>query len=120
MALLLGEAACGSDGDGAAGPGSSAVAAALDPGDRDFEFGASFRLDEESSGSEADGGDNLLQRGTFASPGQLKLQLDHRVPSCAGSSGPTGRPSWRWRRQSIRMSGTRSPVGATAARCGSP
>jgi hypothetical protein len=54
----------------------------LDPGDDDFTFGASFSLDEESSGSEADNGDNLVQRGTFDSPGQFKIQLDHDVPSC--------------------------------------
>ncbi len=54
----------------------------LDPDDDDFEFGASFKLDARSSGSEADDGDNLLQRGTFDSPGQFKIQLDHRVLSC--------------------------------------
>lgn len=54
----------------------------LDPGDGDFEFGASFQLDARSSGSTADNGDNLLQRGTFDSPGQFKIQLDHEVPSC--------------------------------------
>jgi hypothetical protein len=54
----------------------------LDPGDSDFTFGASFSLDEKSSGSEADNGDNLIQRGTFDSPDQFKLQLDHDVPSC--------------------------------------
>jgi hypothetical protein len=55
---------------------------ALDPGADGFTFGASFQLDEKSSGSEADNGDNLVQRGTFDSPGQLKIQLDHDVPSC--------------------------------------
>jgi hypothetical protein len=55
---------------------------ALDPGDDEFTFGASFQLDELSSGSAADNGDNLVQRGAFDSPGQLKLQLDHGVPSC--------------------------------------
>jgi hypothetical protein len=54
----------------------------LDPGDQDFTFGASFQLDAESSGSQADNGDNLVQRGTFDSPGQYKIQLDHDVPSC--------------------------------------
>jgi hypothetical protein len=54
----------------------------LDPGEDEFAFGASFSIDEESSGSQADNGDNLVQRGTFDSPGQLKLQLDHDVPSC--------------------------------------
>ncbi len=55
---------------------------ALDPGDDDFTFGARFRLDEESSGSKTDNGDNLVQRGTFDSPAQFKIQLDHGVPSC--------------------------------------
>lgn len=54
----------------------------LDPGDDEFSFGATFDLDEQSSGSAADNGDNLVQRGTFDSPGQLKIQLDHGVPSC--------------------------------------
>ena len=54
----------------------------LDPLDQDFRFGASFMLDAESSGSKADNGDNLLQRGSFESPGQFKIQIDHGVPSC--------------------------------------
>ncbi len=62
---------------------------ALDPEDGDFSFGASFRLDPESSGSAADNGDNLVQRGTYSSPGQYKLQVDHDVPSCriVGTAG---------------------------------
>ena len=55
---------------------------ALDPLDQDFRFGASFMLDSESSGSKGDNGDNLLQRGSFDSPGQFKIQIDHGVPSC--------------------------------------
>ena len=55
---------------------------ALDPLDEDFRFGASFNLDQESSGSKADNGDNLVQRGSFDSPGQFKIQIDHGVPSC--------------------------------------
>jgi hypothetical protein len=62
---------------------------ALDPGDDDFTFGASFQLDEESSGSKADNGDNLVQRGTFDSPAQIKIQLDKGVPSCR-VLGPDG------------------------------
>ena len=54
----------------------------LDPDDDDFEFGASFKLDARSSGSEADDGDNLVQRGAYDSPGQFKIQLDHRMLSC--------------------------------------
>ena len=61
---------------------------ALDPGDQDFSFGASFALDSRSSGSAVDDGDNLLQRGGFEGS-QLKLQVDRRVPSCrvAGDRG---------------------------------
>lgn len=55
---------------------------ALDPGAKQFSFGATFQIDEQSSGSAADNGDNLVQRGAFDSPGQVKLQLDHDVPSC--------------------------------------
>jgi hypothetical protein len=55
---------------------------ALNPGDGGFSFGASFKLDDKSSGSTADNGDNLIQRGTFDAPGQLKIQVDHGVPSC--------------------------------------
>ncbi len=55
---------------------------ALDPGAGDFTFGASFRLDEDSEGSANDDGNNLLQRGTFESRGQLKIQIDGGVPSC--------------------------------------
>ena len=55
---------------------------ALDPLDQDFRFGASFMLDSESSGSKGDNGDNLVQRGAFDSPGQFKIQIDHKVPSC--------------------------------------
>lgn len=62
---------------------------ALSPGGDDFEFGASFTLDRKSSGSDADNGDNLVQRGTFSDPGQFKIQLDKGVPSCriAGDAG---------------------------------
>ena len=62
---------------------------ALDPGDGPFSFGASFELDQQSSGSAADNGDNLVQRGTFDSPAQFKIQLDHGVPSCR-IKGATG------------------------------
>jgi hypothetical protein len=55
---------------------------ALDPLDQDFRFGASFILDATSSGSKGDNGDNLVQRGSFDSPGQFKIQIDHKVPSC--------------------------------------
>jgi hypothetical protein len=54
----------------------------LDPLDEEFRFGASFMLDSESSGTKSDNGDNLVQRGTFQSPGQFKIQIDNGVPSC--------------------------------------
>ena len=62
--------------------------AALDPGDRDLSFGASFALDSRSSGSAVDDGNNLLQRGGFEG-GQVKIQVDDGVPSCrvAGHRG---------------------------------
>ncbi|MFN8188920.1 MAG: hypothetical protein U0R78_00545 [Nocardioidaceae bacterium] len=61
----------------------------LEPGSRDFWFGLDLRFPEETTSSEADNGDNLLQRGLFGDTGQLKLQADNGVPSCrvAGESG---------------------------------
>ncbi len=61
---------------------ATATGDALNTLDHDFEFGATFRLDAESSGSAVDDGDNLVQRGSFSDPGQFKIQLDHGVPSC--------------------------------------
>jgi hypothetical protein len=77
--------------------------AELDPGDRDFSFGASFALDRRSSGSAVDDGNNLLQRGGFEGA-QLKIQVDRRVPSCrvAGDRGDVFVEAdapvvpWRW------------------------
>jgi hypothetical protein len=61
----------------------------LSPEDHEFEFGADFRLDAESSGSPGDNGDNLVQVGQFSDPAQYKIQIDHRRPSCRllGSEG---------------------------------
>lgn len=61
----------------------------LSPGDRAFSFGADFRLDAVSSGSPADNGDNLVQRGLSTDATQYKIQIDHGVPSCriAGTAG---------------------------------
>ncbi len=77
---------------------------ALTPGNADFTFGASFRLDAVSEGGDADNGDNLVQRGLFVDKTQFKLQIDHGVPSCriAGSAGevvvvldePVRRDTW--------------------------
>lgn len=62
---------------------------ALSPDRRDFSFGADVLLDEESSGSDSDDGDNVIQRGLYEDEVQYKLQLDHGVPSCrlAGTAG---------------------------------
>lgn len=54
----------------------------MSPGLGSFAFGVDVRLDEVSSGSVADNGDNVLQRGLFGDGAQFKLQLDKRVPSC--------------------------------------
>jgi hypothetical protein len=54
----------------------------LSPDERDFAFGADFNLDATSSGTPADNGDNLIQRGLFEGPGQYKIQVDHGKLSC--------------------------------------
>lgn len=56
--------------------------AGLDPGSREFVLGASVRLDTTTAGSVVDNGDNLVQRGTYGAPAQMKLQVDSRRPSC--------------------------------------
>ncbi len=61
---------------------SSSTPGWMDPGDRRLTFGVAVRLDAESSGTVADNGDNLLQRGLFDDPAQFKVQADHRQPSC--------------------------------------
>ena len=61
----------------------------LDPGRRDLVIGVDFRGDPATAGRPGDDGDNLVQRGRFGDPSQIKIQLDHAVPSCrlSGSSG---------------------------------
>ncbi|MBM7518329.1 hypothetical protein [Nocardioides nitrophenolicus] len=61
----------------------------LDPGAADFVVGVDFRADPATAGRAEDDGDNLVQRGRFGQPAQLKLQLDHGVASCrlAGTLG---------------------------------
>lgn len=54
----------------------------LDPGSLDFVFGASVRIDRTSTGTTVDNGDNVVQRGLYGSPAQMKLQVDDRVPAC--------------------------------------
>ena len=61
----------------------------LDPGTGDFLVAVDFRADAATAGRPEDDGDNLVQRGRYGQPAQLKLQLDHGIPSCrlAGSLG---------------------------------
>jgi hypothetical protein len=61
----------------------------LSPGDRSFSFGADFSLDAVSSGSPADNGDNLVQRGLSTDAVQYKIQIDRGIASCriAGTAG---------------------------------
>lgn len=71
---------------------TAAATATSDPlelGDGDFEVGADFRLDTRSEGGRHDDGDNLVQRGLYVDGSQVKLQVDHGVPSCrvAGDAG---------------------------------
>ena len=54
----------------------------LSPGTSEFTFGADVRLDGDSSGSEIDNGDNVLQRGLFADSAQFKIQVDKHRASC--------------------------------------
>lgn len=70
-------------------PRSGATRDPLQLGANDFEVGADFRLDARSAGGRRDDGDNLLQRGLFTDVSQVKVQVDHGVPSCrvAGDAG---------------------------------
>ena len=54
----------------------------LAPGTSTFSFGAEFVVDEQSSGSPVDNGDNIVQRGLFGAESQYKLQLDGDRLSC--------------------------------------
>jgi hypothetical protein len=82
------------------------------PAERPFVFGADVELDEVSSGSPSDNGDNVVQRGLSADTSQYKLQLDRARPSCrvAGSAGvafvkaPTPIRPGVWYRVSCRRS----------------
>ena len=73
--------------DGATGPAAivrmtPAGTDWLSPGTSDVTFGVDVRLDETSSGSTRDNGDNVLQRGLFTDPSQFKIQADKHYPSC--------------------------------------
>lgn len=68
---------------------NSGTADDLAPGRADFTIGADFELDPLSTGSSVDNGDNLIQRGTFGSQSQYKIDADGGKVSCRikGSSG---------------------------------
>ncbi len=55
----------------------------LSPGDRDFMWGADFKLDPLSFGSTIDNGDNVIQRGLFVHPAQFKAELDNDRAACS-------------------------------------
>ncbi|HET6562069.1 MAG TPA: hypothetical protein VFG72_09355 [Marmoricola sp.] len=55
---------------------------AFSPGDSDFTFAATFRLDARSQGSTSDNGDNLLQFGRYGADAQYKLDIDDHSPAC--------------------------------------
>ena len=61
----------------------------LSPGGRDFAFGADVALDDVTTGTAPDNGDNLVQRGLYQSSSQYKIQVDDGRVSCrvAGVSG---------------------------------
>ena len=61
----------------------------LSPADRDFTFGADVALDDVTTGTAADNGDNIIQRGLYQSSSQYKIQVDDGSVSCrvAGLSG---------------------------------
>lgn len=62
---------------------------ALAPRRGGFAFGAAFRLDAKSEGSDVDNGNNLVQRGLYRDTAQYKLQVDNGRVSCRvlGASG---------------------------------
>ncbi|MGH3359760.1 MAG: hypothetical protein ACRDO7_13240 [Nocardioidaceae bacterium] len=85
----------------------------MSPGKDAFTFGVDVKLDEVSSGSTLDNGDNVVQRGLFDDDAQFKLQLDRRVPSCLirgdqGTvmvKGPAGLDADGWYRIQCRRQG---------------
>lgn len=81
---------------------------------RGFTFGADFALNARS-GTVADDGDNLVQRGLFGAAGQYKIQLDRRQATCrvkgkrgeATAVSPTRVEAGRWYRvRCTRRAGT--------------
>ncbi len=54
----------------------------LDPGAARFMFGADVRRDAVGSGTWADNGNNVIQRGLYADAAQYKIQIDDGYASC--------------------------------------
>lgn len=55
----------------------------LSPRKRNFSFGATFRLDDQSFGRAEDNGNNVVQRGLYSDPVQFKLEVDETMrPGC--------------------------------------
>lgn len=61
----------------------------MNPGTKDFSWGADFWLDPVSKGADDDNGDNLIQRGIYTFPSYFKAEVDSDHPACAvrGSDG---------------------------------
>ena len=61
----------------------------LNPGAARFMFGADVRRDAVSTGTWADNGNNVIQRGLASDAAQYKIQIDDGYPSCRvkGDSG---------------------------------
>ncbi|HEX4473217.1 MAG TPA: hypothetical protein VH085_14700 [Nocardioides sp.] len=69
----------------------------LNPGTKDFAFGAAFEMDPGPTSqepSDVDDGDNLLQRGLYGERSQYKIELDTRSPTCT-LHGRAGRDGYR-------------------------
>ncbi len=81
------------------------------PWRRPFTMSVDVRLAAGTRGTAADRGNNLLQRGTWGSAGQYKLQVDGGVASCrvAGSRGAVmvqdtaAAPRGSWARVACRV-----------------
>ena len=55
----------------------------LNPGARDFWFGADINLDAENATSDSnDDGNNVIQRGLFNETSQFKIEVDNLRPAC--------------------------------------
>lgn len=54
----------------------------LSPGRKSFVFGADVAMDDVTTGTASDNGDNLVQRGLYESSSQYKIQVDDGAVSC--------------------------------------